>query len=332
MGNNQNGEIPSSARRNVVIPVSKKSAKVQKKTSLDKFGGGEKPNELPKVATAVTSKPPSTLPVKGATVTQTLLPQPANFPILKEDFPDLKKYQSQPLSHSIPIKKSDFEPIYRQKCQKDSIELQLSFRLGTFMGLLRLISGVPEASGLFQFTGGDIYKGVVADGQFGAEGTYLFADGTAYTGSFFENKFEGIGEIRFANGESYKGSFVEGRMEGRGEYRWKDGTVFRGILKNGLKQGVGDIHFGGSGHFVGDFADDEITGMGRLTGRFGVVYEGQFSVGKRSGNGVLRNGAGDSLKVRFVDNKPEGQGTLVEADRTYEVQFQAGLEISRECV
>lgn len=79
-----------------------------------------------------------------------------------------------------------------------------------------------------RYPNGDVFKGMMKNGNIEGHGTLAYGNGDKYEGEFKKNLMHGKGNYTWLNGESYEGQFIDGKIRGEGTMRSPIGTTARG--------------------------------------------------------------------------------------------------------
>ncbi len=147
------------------------------------------------------------------------------------------------------------------------------------------IKGKRSGYGDSHFPNGDFYSGDWNDDTFNGEGTYISEDGFEYNGLWKEGLQHGFGQYSY-NGFDYTGNWEDGWINGEGIAYYPNGDRYEGNFVENLRYGLGYYSFANGNTYEGEFVDDTFNGLGVFTFSDGSVYEGEFKNGKICGDGT----------------------------------------------
>ncbi len=153
--------------------------------------------------------------------------------------------------------------------------------------LLLLIAVQPVMADPIEFENGDVYDGLLVNGQRTGKGVYQWANGNRYEGDFLQNRMHGQGVFTLATGDRYEGEFNDDQMNGQGVFTWPNGRRYEGeFINNGERTGRGEFTSPNGNRYYGDFLAGRLHGLGVFHWRDGTVFRGQFRDSKIDGYGV----------------------------------------------
>jgi hypothetical protein len=107
--------------------------------------------------------------------------------------------------------------------------------------------------GVRRESGGERYRGQLADGVGSGVGVYEFAanpaDALRYEGDHVADVADGLGVTYWRNGNVYAGEEQAGAKTGRGVISFADGQRYEGQVRDGVQHGLGVI-WGPDGRLV----------------------------------------------------------------------------------
>lgn len=79
-----------------------------------------------------------------------------------------------------------------------------------------------------KYPNGDVFKGIMKNGNIEGFGKLIYGNGDLYEGEFRKNLMHGQGQYTWQNGEIYNGEFIDGKIRGKGTMTSPIGTVAQG--------------------------------------------------------------------------------------------------------
>ena len=92
---------------------------------------------------------------------------------------------------------------------------------------------LPNGYGVYEFVGGDVFKGHLKNDTYNGYGEYLWHSGECYKGNFESDNFSGFGQYIYTDKTLYEGYFVDDMCEGYGKLTYTNGFIIEGLFING---------------------------------------------------------------------------------------------------
>jgi len=83
--------------------------------------------------------------------------------------------------------------------------------------------GKKTGTGIYRFSGGEVYFGQWRDDQFHGQGVYIDRDGERYEGNYSNGRRQGSGNFHSRDGVVYKGEWNSDKREGRAVVKYPNG-------------------------------------------------------------------------------------------------------------
>ncbi|GLD94467.1 hypothetical protein PINS_up003078 [Pythium insidiosum] len=140
--------------------------------------------------------------------------------------------------------------------------------VGTFVGDVAAVLGVPHGHGESQYPNGVSYVGAWLHGRRSGHGVETLADGSTYRGEWRNGKRNGFGtSVDARTRDEYEGKWVGGVRCGRGVCRYANGSAYDGEWKDGRCHGHGRFTFADGTFYEGDWRENHFCGDGALRER-----------------------------------------------------------------
>ena len=112
--------------------------------------------------------------------------------------------------------------------------------------------------GIYVWTDGSIYEGMIENGKAHGQGRLIHADGDVYEGEWDDDKACGKGLYTHKDGASYEGKWMDDKQHGDGIETWPDGAKYEGPYQHGMKHGEGVFYWSDKSIYRGNFNRNNI--------------------------------------------------------------------------
>jgi hypothetical protein len=146
-------------------------------------------------------------------------------------------------------------------CSYSILKLKYTCRNGdSYYGFTYDNKGNKKGQGVYEWSNGDKYEGVMKDGLYDGKGVLFYSNSDLYRGEYKRDLKHGRGYYKWSNGDSYEGTFFEGMRTGEGTLLFADGDKYVGEFKDNKFHGMGVFYYTNGTKKIGRWIDHNYVG------------------------------------------------------------------------